>query len=334
MSNDVRTRTQPIVFDPADRPLGVLVGFDGSEQGTLALHYAARAAQRRSAPLTVVHSYTVPAVVSGYVAPTPEVSMDTLTRQGAEEVLKQAREYLAEYPGEVTFRIEYGDAAGVLVALSDSARLAVVGGRGVGGFLGRILGSVSSALPAHAKCPTVVVPRQYSAEIAPGADFAPVSDDRPVVAGVDGSSFGRVAALYAAQAAADRRTSLRLVLALPPLNSTLMWYPELAPRDDHLMEQRIAELQEKLTSETEWLASHFPGLEITAAVESGSAVEVLSAATKTSQLTVVGTHGRGGLSSTLLGSVSRGVLLHAAGPVLVVPKLADQRLENQPHFGQ
>ena len=55
----------------------------------------------------------------------------------------------------VTSSLETGDPAGVLVDLSEEAVLTVVGTRGGGGFADRLLGTVSSALPAHAHCPTI-----------------------------------------------------------------------------------------------------------------------------------------------------------------------------------
>lgn len=335
MTNDVRTQVPApqgaIPYSAANRALGVLVGFDGSKHAKLALHYAARAAQRLEAPLTVVSAYTVPVGVYSTLASLPDMDEARIKKQMTEGTLDEARDYLNGYPGEVTYRAEGGDAAGVLVELSDEAQLVVVGARGRGGFLGRLLGSVSSALPAHAKCPTVVVPRHYTVPEADGPErFAPLESDAPVVAGIDGSHPSRVAALFAARAATLRGTGLRLLVALPPVDRSLMWYPDLVIGDGDLVKRRTAELQKDLDEEVAWVKSHYPDLEVVGDIELGEASAVLTAATRTAQLTVVGTRGHGSVASALLGSVSRSALYNAEGPVLIVPDIEDPRLDDQP----
>jgi nucleotide-binding universal stress UspA family protein len=47
--------------------------------------------------------------------------------------------------------------AKALIERSKEADLVVVGSRGLGGFKGMLLGSVSQHLVAHAECPVVVV---------------------------------------------------------------------------------------------------------------------------------------------------------------------------------
>ncbi|GFZ88462.1 universal stress protein [Nesterenkonia alkaliphila] len=335
MTKDVRTQVPApqgsIPYSSENRALGVLVGFDGSQHATLALHYAARAAQRLDAPLTVVSAYTVPVGVYSTLASLPDMDEARIKKQMTEGTLDGAREYLKDYPGQVSYRAEGGDAAGVLVELSEQARLVVVGARGRGGFLGRLLGSVASALPAHAKAPTVVVPRHYRLPEAEGPErFAPTVSEQPVAVGIDGSEESRIAALQAAQAATDRGVALRLIVALPPIDGALLWYPELAPRGAEVGEIRKRELSRTLSAEAEWISRHFPELTIEETVEVGEPTGLLTAASRTSQLTVVGTRGRGGVASALLGSVSRNVLYNAEGPVMVVPKLEDPRLEDQP----
>lgn len=335
MNNDVHSAdpltSGMIPFNPAERDLGVLVGFDGSDQALRALHYAARAAQRRSTRLTVVTAFTLPVGFYSDAIGVPDASPEQPKRQAAEQTLDAARDYLAGYRGEASYRTEHGDAAGVLVTLSASAELVVVGARGRGGFIGRVLGSVASALPAHAKAPTVVVPRHYLLPEAAGPErFAAVPSGQPVAVGVDGSPESRIATLRAAEAAHHRGAPLRMILSLPPLDSALSWYPELAPRGAEVSPSRRQELARILEAEAAWVSGHFPDLEIICSVELGEAVTVLTSVTRTAQLTVVGTRGRGGVASALLGSVSRNVLHNAEGPVMVVPHLEDQRAEDRP----
>lgn len=331
-NSEIHTQSTAIPYRLEDRPLGVVVGFDGSAQSKLALHYGARAAQRRNAPLTVVHAFKLPSHIYTTLPAIPDIPEDAVTRQAAEKTLDQARDYLDEYPGEVTYRAEHGDAAGVLVDLSSSAHIIVLGGRGRGGFLGRILGSVSSAVPGHAKAPTVVVPKSYEATINDVDDpFAPIKDEEaPVVVGLDGSSHSRVAALQAAEAADWRSTRLHLLLTLPPLGDTLEWYPGVGPSDSSAVQRRVDELKAHMEREADWLRGHYPNIRITTGVESGTPIGILALASEKAQLTVVGTRGRGAVASALMGSTSRGVLLAAQGPVMVVPQLDDERVHDQP----
>jgi nucleotide-binding universal stress UspA family protein len=50
-----------------------------------------------------------------------------------------------------------GHAGEQLIRLSDHADLLVVGARGHGGFLGLLMGSVTTYVVNHARCPVVVV---------------------------------------------------------------------------------------------------------------------------------------------------------------------------------
>ena len=221
-------------------------------------------------------------------------------------MLKDALDSLEGYTGPVQSVVETGDAAGVLVELSKNAEVLAVGSRGRGGFIGRLLGSVSSALPAHAKCPTVVVPIEYAKHITERTD--PEGKELgPVVVGVDGSNQGRLAALRAAESAVQRGTNLIVVSALPPLGGAVAWLPTMV--DEEAISK---DLQEKLDAGKNWLKSYFPELEISSKL---------------------GTRGRGGFTGMLLGSTSQGVLSYAQGPVMVVPDGPDPRLETRTEFG-
>lgn len=321
MHDDELTPVSPFPYDPESRQLGVLVGYDGSEQSVQALHYAARAAQRLGSTLSVVNAYTVPVMIYPNMASYPPEPDDVARKAAAELLLEEATHHLRGYPGKIQLHAEHGDAAGVLVDLSAQARLAVVGARGRGGFLGRLLGSVSSALPVHAHCPTVVVPRQYEiGQGKGGARFAPVADDAPVVAGVDRSPRSRAVVAIAADAAHGRGAPLHLLMVMPAPESWGGMYSSMLP-DQELIERQRVELTAALEETMAEVHTKFPELTVTCEVLLSDPATELVEQSAHAQLTVVGTRGHGRVASALLGSVSQSVLHRATGPVLVVPDL-------------
>lgn len=315
MNTDAHPEHRTIPFDLAARDLGIVVGFDGSPNSQLALDYGAAVASRRGGKLTVVSAYRIPIPLYPNYASLPLPPEQDAGKHEAERLLEAAAERLAGFDGEVTFLTVEGDSVGALADVSATAHLMVVGARGRGGFVGRVLGSVSTALPAHARCPVVVVPAE------------PEVGDGPVIVGVDGSSHGRRAALHAAQEAVERGTSLVLVTALLPPDSGEYWIPLRQRSATELVEERRAELEEELGATAAWVTEQVPGVEVSGQVHVGVAAAVLQDAEPAAQLLVVGSHGRGRVASALLGSVSRATLHGARRPVMVVPPLRDERVE-------
>lgn len=301
---------------------GIVVGVDGSDPALCALDWAAAEARRRGVPLNVVTSYTIPVFAASSMDAGYATLDDQVIRDGAQEVLDAARARVGDIGVDVRLRIESGDPAGVLMELSEEADLVVVGTRGRGGFVGRLLGSVSSALPAHAKCPTVVVPLCVSKR-APGD---PTVRD-VVVVGVDGSDRARRAVLVAAEQATTRSVPLRVVCALPPVSGSLAWMPATVDQ-----EALTIDVRRQLAVGARWLASHFPDLVIETEVIEGAPIEVLIEESAKATLMVTGSRGRGGFAGMLLGSTSQGVLHHSKGPVLVVPDSPDPRLDDRASF--
>lgn len=289
----------------------VLVGVDGSEAGNYALDWAVEEAVRLGWSLHLVCAYTIPvtAGIAGEIT-TPLID-DESVRAAAEATCADAARRVAAHPQAPPVRTDvvYGDAAGVLVDASESAGLAVIGKRGRGGFARRLLGGVSSALPAHAACPTVVVPLPR-----PVDDEAGVQERSGVVVGVDGSPAAARAADVAAAFAERRGWPLRLVAAVPLAVPTLAWVPTALDPDP-----LIAEVRAELAADADAVRANHPGLEVTTAVEHDSPARALTDASATAGLVAVGARGHGGFTGMLLGSVSQAVLQHAQGPVLVVP---------------
>lgn len=287
--------------------LGVLVGYDGSEPAAQALEYGAAEAMRRNTALTVVTAYMVPAMLYPNIASMPKIDEQEAARRGVEKRLAEATGALRDHAGPVSYRAELGDAAGVLAGLSAHALTVVVGARGRGGFVGRLLGSVSTALPSHAHCPTIVVPSHHSE-----------STGTSVVVAVDGSQAARLAMFAAAEMANIRQAPLEIVSVLPTGDEWLYWYPELELSAE-VSGRRQKQLESSLKNEVAAVTQQFPDLKTSGSVPTGDPTEVLVGMTKSAQLTVLGTRGRGAVKSALMGSVSRGVLHQAEGPVMVIP---------------
>ena len=311
-------------------PTGIVVGIDGSEQSTYALIWAAREAKLRQRPLHLVTAYTVPIFAASGLDGGYATVDDDVIRQGAEAILREGAAKVAHLDLEIDARVENGDAAGVLLELSETAELLVFGSRGRGGFIGRLLGSVSSALPAHAKCPTVTVPLKCAPRMSDGpeSEAAKSKLEKVVTVGVDGSDQARYAVLMAAEQAQRSGSALRIICAVQPYTGSLAWMP--APVD---REALFTEIQEQLDAGEKWLRNHFPKLTTEVKLVEGSAVETLVAASETSELLVMGTRGRGGFAGMLLGSTTEGVRHHAKGPIMVVHDRDDPRQGDRSAFG-
>ena len=141
-------------------------------------------------------------------------------------VIEEAEAIVREANVPVTSALETGDPTGVLVELSREASLAVVGTRGGGGFADRLLGAVSSALPAHAHCPVAVVPQHKE-----GSAFTPV---RRIVVGVDGSDSSRKALTAAVVAAHLWNAELTAIAAVPIAagSGALAWLPAAVDHEE------------------------------------------------------------------------------------------------------
>src|SRR5690606_10098161 len=145
----------------------VMAGVDGSAPSLHALDWAAAHAAKVGWRLHIVCAYALPTFAAASLDGGYATLDDAAIRDGAQAVLDEALARVDDIGVPVTSALETGDPAGVLVEASRDVCLAVVGTRGRSGFAERILGTVSSALPAHAHCPTAVVPCKEGAEPPP-----------------------------------------------------------------------------------------------------------------------------------------------------------------------
>ena len=140
---------------------GILVGVDGSAHSQHALEWAVNEAATRHAPLTVL---AVNQAVAGYwtspVAYPGDLGLTKRALAMAQEETNSALENVDEgaRPPSVTVRAVTGLPAEELIAAAAGADMIVVGSRGAGGFKRLLLGSVSTQVTHHARCPVVVIP--------------------------------------------------------------------------------------------------------------------------------------------------------------------------------
>lgn len=135
---------------------GILVGLDGSAGSIAALRRAVKMAPALGLPLHAVVVWDYPTLVSGdYYYPEEYIDPS----EGVVDIVGNAAEQVfdGDPPEWFTSSLRRGKPARELVELSKEAAMLVVGGRGHGGFLGLLLGSVSDACAAHAHCPVLVV---------------------------------------------------------------------------------------------------------------------------------------------------------------------------------
>jgi len=137
----------------------IVVGVDGSPGSVRALKFALDEARVRGDDVTAVAAWHLPAAV--YESAWAPVAVDP---QDFEKVAQAALDRSLDEAGaaetgvSVTRLVREGQAADVLVAEAREADLLVVGSRGLGGFKGLLLGSVSQQCVHHAGCPVVIVP--------------------------------------------------------------------------------------------------------------------------------------------------------------------------------
>ena len=284
----------------------IVVGVDGSAHARQALRFALAEAALRGARVVVVGSWAIPPLAATGVGMIPAFDLlRTELADSASEVLSRELAEVADAAAgvEVEQHLAQGDAAGVLVEAAAGADLLVVGSRGRGGVTGTVLGSVSRACLQHAPCPVAVV-----------HDAGPTERSR-IVLGVDGSPGARAALEWAYAEAELRDVGVFAVCAYDE-----PWGIAAAGMSSAAA---VAEVRTALAVEAEDVleaayAAAPDGVGVTGEAVRRAAGPALVSAADGSALLVVGSRGRGGFTSLLLGSVSQHCAAHARGVVVVV----------------
>ena len=283
----------------------VVVGTDGSEHAARAVSWAAAYASRRDAGLTIVR-------VAPHVPVPKRLGVYSLLSKGT-DYLKAVEDALrsgldvetertrSQHPElDVQAALIEGHAADLLGALSGQALCVVLGATGASRMRGALLGGTAVAVVHAARGSVVIIP---DGEGYPSG---------PVIVGLDDSEGSAAVVRAAIDEAVRSGRSLKAFYAWdidPALGGAAI---EVMLRDEREIIAEGHAMLERLT------AGAPQDLAVERVVEMGRAGAVLATASRRASLMVVGSHGHGGLTGLLLGSVSRSVLLHSACPVMVV----------------
>ena len=283
---------------------GIIVAVDGSAPARVAVDWAARDAAMRRVPLTLVHVLPGAMMQSWIQAPLPAAYYED-EKEEARRILDDARAVVdaatadTPLPG-VSEKVLSGQPVPTLADLSKDADMLVVGARGLGKWERRLLGSVSTGLVQHAHCPVAVIHDEDP--------LIPHPAQAPVVVGIDGSPASEHATAIAFDEASRRGVELVAVhtwsdagYALPDAG-----WSEVQPEEDMLLAERLAGWKER-----------YPDVTVRRVVCRDQPARRLLEEAERAQLLVVGSHGRGGFTGMLLGSVGSQVVQSARGPVIV-----------------
>ena len=313
----------------------VFVPLDGSAFGEQALPIAYAVALRAGAEITLAHVH-VPAIhvtmgnwnLAG--VPMLDERADEEARARDQRYLEQLRSRSGLRGLRVSCRVLNGAVAPALIeaATAEAADLVVLTTHGRGAF-GRVwIGSVADAVIRHGGVPTLLVRPLHAVPERPVRDAAPF-EPRHILVALDGSDLSKQALGPALDLAALYHARLTLLRVVEPL-AVNAGAPDLD----------MAELDQQYQHSEDGAARAYlrgiaaplqrMGHSVETRIEHGQPALAITQAARELGVDVVAlaTHGRGGLSRLLMGSVADRVVRAAEQPVLVVrPQLAGNTLQ-------
>ncbi len=276
-------------------------GSDNSYEAVHALKYFARAEQ-----LTLLHALDVPR--PAYPMMLPEVaeelyeSLEQSMREDGERLLDRVQSLLPMHAGPSTKHLRIGSPAEVIVSTAEEqkADLIVMGARGLGPVKERLLGSVSHRILTLASCATLIV-------------NGPVKAMKQILLPLQGLSDAEAAIRFLQLKPFHDAVEVTLLTVLP---STEPPWPVDAAAAEKLKEQALQSARDYIDGVAERLRAIGYQAHGVTVIGTPSAMILEEANKRRSDLILMGTSGRQGITRFVLGSVSHAVLHKMPCPVL------------------
>ncbi|AUS77316.1 universal stress protein [Actinoalloteichus sp. AHMU CJ021] len=139
-----------------------------------------------------------------------------------------------------------------------------------------------------------------------------------IVVGVDGSDAALNATRWAAEEARERRVPLVLAHAYLPLFVTYPGVVTTPESVDAIIQSQRDDVAQYLNRATEVATEVAPNVDIRPETRMEGPVPALIALSRQAQLVVLGSRGRGGFSSLLVGSAATALAAHGHSPIAVI----------------
>ena len=280
-----------------------LLAVDGSDNSYEAVHmmkYMARAEQ-----LTLLHALSVPR--PAYPMMLPEVAeglyktLEGSMREDGERLLNRVQSLLPLHAGPMTKHLQMGSPAEVIVSIAEEqkADLIVMGARGLGPIKERLLGSVSHRILTLAHCATLIV-------------NGPVKAMKQILLPLQGPSDTESAIRFLQLKPFHDAVELTLLTVLPSTEPPWPGDAAAAAASTEILEEQ-ADYIEGVAERLRAIGYQAHGV---AVVGIPSTMILQEATTLRSDLILMGTRGRQGMTRFVLGSVSHAVLHKTPCPVL------------------
>jgi nucleotide-binding universal stress UspA family protein len=275
-------------------------GSDNSYEAVHALKYFSRAEQ-----LTLLHALNVPR--PAYPMLLPELAaeqykaFEQIMREDGERLLGRIQSLLPTHAGPSTKHLRIGSPAQVIVSMAEEqkADLIVMGARGLGPIKEWLLGSVSHRVLTLASCATLIV-------------NGPVKAMKQILLPLEGLSDAEAALRFLQLKPFHEAVDVTLLTVLTSAEPPRPGHAAAAAAATEKLEEQAAYI-EGVAERLRAIGYEAHGV---AVVGTPSSMILQEATTLQSDLILMGTRGRQGITRFMLGSVSHEVLHKMPCPVL------------------